>query len=70
MVEYTATTTNDADKVTATAADENATIAIMLGETEVENGGNAAWEAGENALVITVTNGSNATEYAVTVTKE
>ena len=67
--EYTATTENDADKVTATATDENAEVSIMLGETEVENGGNATWAAGENALTITVTNETASKEYTVTVTK-
>ena len=67
--EYTATTTNDADKVTATATDENAEIEIMLGETEVTNGGNATWAAGENELTITVTNETASKEYTVTVTK-
>lgn len=69
VVEYTATTTNDADKVTATATDENAEIVIMLGETEVTNGGNATWAAGENELTITVTNETASKEYTVTVTK-
>ena len=69
VVEYTAETTNDADKVTATATDENAEVVIMLGETEVENGGNATWAAGENELTITVTNETATKEYTVTVTK-
>jgi len=69
VVEYTATTTNDADKVTATATDENAEVVIMLGETEVENGGDATWADGENELTITVTNETASKEYTVTVTK-
>lgn len=69
VTEYTATTENDADAVTATATDENAEVAIMLGETEIENGGDATWAAGENALTITVTNETATKEYTVTVTK-
>ena len=69
VTEYTATTENDADKVTATATDSNAEIEIMLGETEVTNGGNATWAAGENELTITVTNETATKEYTVTVTK-
>ena len=43
----------------------------MLGDTEVENGGNATWAAGENVLTITVTaDETHSTEYTVTVTKE
>lgn len=41
----------------------------MLGETEVENGGNATWSAGENVLTVTVTAETESTEYTVTVTK-
>ena len=69
VVEYTATTTNDADTVTATPTDESAEVQIMLGETEVENGESATWAAGENALTITVTNETASKEYTVTVTK-
>lgn len=69
VVEYTATTTNDADSVTATATDENAEIEIMLGTTEIANGENATWAAGENELTITVTNETASKEYTVTVTK-
>lgn len=67
--EYTAETTNDADKVTATATDENAEIKIMLGEAEITNGDNATWGEGENELTITVTNETATREYTVTVTK-
>lgn len=67
--EYTATTTNDADKVTATATDENAEIEITLGDAIVENGGDATWAAGENTLTVTVTNETATKEYTVTVTK-
>ena len=66
---YTATTTNANNKVTATAADETAEIEIKLGDTEIENGGSAAWEAGENTLTVTVTDGSVSKTYTVTVTK-
>jgi hypothetical protein len=67
---YTATTSNASNKVTATPTDEDATVEILIGETEIENGTNASWEAGENTLTITVTNGTSETVYTVTVTKE
>ena len=41
----------------------------MLGGTEVANGSNATWEAGENVLTITVTAGTITKTYTVTVTK-
>lgn len=69
MTEYTATTTNATNKVTASTEDENAEITIMLGDTEITNGGSATWEVGENILEITVTNGGEEQTYTVTVTK-
>ena len=62
VTEYTATTENATNKVTATPADETATVKIMLGETEVTNGSSATWEVGENELVITVTDGTGPTK--------
>ncbi len=70
MVEYTATTTNATNKVTATPTDPYATVVILNGETEVENGESAEWELGENTLTITVSGGAPDTVYTVTVTKE
>ena len=70
MVEYTATTSNATNKVTATATDPAAEITILLGETEIQNGSNASWELGENVLTITVKGGAPDTVYTVTVTKE
>lgn len=67
MLEYTATTTNATNKVTATPTEEGDTVVIMLGDTEIENGSSAAWEVGENVLTITV---DGETTYTVTVTKE
>lgn len=73
MTEYTATTSNASNKVTAVAADETATIVIKNGSTEVTNGSNASWSPGENVLTIKVTDGAGPTiekTYTVTVTKE
>lgn len=69
VTEYTAATENATNKVTAVAADENAEISIVNGETVVENEGSATWEAGENTLTVTVTNGTAEKTYTVTVTK-
>ena len=69
VVEYTATTSNASNKVTATATDPNAEIVIMNGETEVTNGTSASWSVGENTLTITVSGGAPDTVYTVTVTR-
>lgn len=66
---YTASTSNATNTITATAADSNATIAITHGDTPVTNGTAATWEAGENTVTITVTNGTESKTYTVTVTK-
>ena len=68
VTEYTATTSNATNKVTATATDENAEVAIMLGSTAITNGGNATWAEGENELTITVSEYGDETVYTVTVT--
>ena len=70
MTEYTATTSNATNKVTATATDADAEIEILNGETEVENGSSASWEEGENILTITVSEYGGSTVYTVTVTRE
>lgn len=70
MLEYAAETSNASNKVTATPTDPNATVKIMLGETEIENGSSASWEVGDNELTITVSGGAADTVYTVTVTRE
>ena len=68
VVEYTAGTTNAKDKVTATA-DESLTVTIEVNDVEIENGDDATWDAGENEVVITVTNSASEKKvYTVTVT--
>ena len=69
VTEYTVTTENATNKVTATPTDENATVTILVGETEIDNGDSATWETGENVVTITVENGEESTVYTVTVTK-
>lgn len=68
--EYTATTTNATNTVTATPEDEGAAVTILNGETPVENGTAATWAEGANTLTITVKNGDAQKVYTVTVTKE
>ena len=69
VTEYTAETTNQTNTITATPEEEKATVAILNGETPVENGTAATWTDGANNVSITVTNGSANKVYSVTVTK-
>lgn len=69
VTEYTATTTNATNNVTATPADSNAAITVTVGGVEIENGTAASWSAGGNTLKIKVTNKAAEKTYTVTVTK-
>lgn len=69
VTEYTATTTNATNTITATAEDEAAEISILNGETPVMNGSTATWSDGANTVKITVKNGATQEVYTVTVTK-
>ena len=66
---YTVTTSAATNKVTATPEDENATVVILNGETEVTSGDSASWTVGENTLTVTVTNGGEEQVYTVVVTR-
>lgn len=67
--EYTATTTNATNTVTATPEDEGAAVTLQNGGTPVTNGTAATWTEGPNTLTITVKNGTAQKVYTVTVTK-
>ena len=69
MSEYTATTTNATNTITATPTDAEASVQIMVGDTAVNNGTAATWATGENNVTITVTNGAITKTYSVIVTK-
>ena len=69
VTEYEVATTAATNKITATPEDENATVEILVGETEIDSGDSATWSAGENTVTITVTNGDVEKVYTVTVTK-
>lgn len=67
VYEYSVTTTNATNKVTATG---DGTITVTLNGTEMENATSATWESGENTLEITVAqDGKTPKTYTVTVTK-
>jgi hypothetical protein len=67
---YTAATTNATNTITATPTDSGATVEIDLDGIEVTNGTAATWQAGDNVVTVTVTNGASQETYTVTVTKE
>lgn len=69
VMSYTASTSNSTNKITATAAKPNTTIAIKVGSASVANGGTATWETGENVVTVDTANGSTKLTYTVTVTK-
>ncbi|QRN86030.1 cadherin-like beta sandwich domain-containing protein [Clostridia bacterium] len=66
---YAVATTNATNVITATTDDPSAVIDIDLNGEPHVNGEAASWEAGENIVTITVTDGESETEYVVTVTK-
>lgn len=67
--EYSATTTNASNTVTATPEHEEAEVVITCGEEEYDSGDAITWETGENEVEIAVTNGDDTKTYTVTVTK-
>ena len=67
--EYTATTTNATNTVTATPEDDGATVTILNGETPIDNSTAATWTDGANVVTITVKNGTAQKVYTVTVNK-
>lgn len=60
---YTATTSNNSNKITATSDGD---VSITVNGTAHENDTAATWQAGENTVVVSVGNKI----YTVTVTKE
>lgn len=69
VTQYTATTTNASNTVTASAKKPQAVIAITNGETPVTNGQSATWKSGDNTLTVNVQYGTSAMTYTVAVTK-
>lgn len=70
VTEYAVTTSNASNKITATA-DVGVSIAITVNGDALENEQSATWETGENIVtVVASAEGTTATTYTVTVTKE
>ena len=68
-LEYSVTTSNATNKVTATAKDSMAEVVIKLGEAVINNESSPTWVSGENTITVIVTNGISETMYTVIVTK-
>ena len=72
VTEYEAETTNATNKL-AVAAEDGAEITVTLGETEQEAGLDdkytLTWETGVNTVTVTVSDGTDDTDYTLTVTK-
>lgn len=66
--EYTVTTSNATNAVSAVPT-TGSTAVVKLNGSKIVNGGSATWQSGENALTITVANGDNHKTYNVAVTK-
>lgn len=69
VTEYTATTSNASNKITAVPENDNANIVIKNNGNEIGNGESCSWSNGTNILTISVSNGSNSKTYTVNVTK-
>lgn len=67
-LEYTASTSNTSNMISAVPT-TGSLATIKVNGKKIQNGSAAAWDAGENTVSITVTNGDKSKTYAVTVTK-
>lgn len=70
--EYTTTTTNATNVITATPSNAGATVEIYMGNVAIPNGTAATWETGENEITIQIAaeDGDSRMSYSVVVTKE
>ncbi len=66
---YAVATTDATNNIKAVAIDANATIEILVNDVEHTNDTAATWNAGENTVEITVTNGTETETYNIVVTK-
>lgn len=69
-IEYTATTSNATNVITAVPASGSAEVKITVGDKPVTNGTAATWTEGANTVKVVVTDGEQTKTYTVTVTKE
>ena len=69
-IEYTATTSNATNVITAVPASGSAEVKITVADKPVTNGTAATWTEGSNTVKVVVTDGEQTKTYTVTVTKE
>lgn len=69
VVEYSATTNNATNQITATPEDPDATVEITCGDKSYESGDAIEWAVGDNRVEVKVTNGSNSKTYGIDVHK-
>lgn len=71
--EYTTSTQNTSNKVTAAATNAGATVTLKANDEEIESGDTVTWEDGENVVEAdvseTVSGQTVNKTYTVTVTK-
>ena len=67
---YTVTTENSTNTVTATSASETAVIALTVNGVAHTNGNSATWQTGDNIVLATVSDKHTSQTYKVVVTKE
>nr|DAR74437.1 MAG TPA: Cadherin-like beta sandwich domain protein [Caudoviricetes sp.]DAW42322.1 MAG TPA: Cadherin-beta sandwich domain protein [Caudoviricetes sp.] len=68
MTEYSTSTTNQSNTVTATGAN-GSTVSITVNGAPHKNGASATWEEGPNTVKVTAKNNTGEKVYTVTVTK-
>lgn len=68
--EYSATTENATNTVSATPEDENAEITVVFKGQEKESGAQLTWDEGENEVTVNVKNEEAEETYTIVVTKE
>lgn len=69
VTEYSATTENATNTVTAVPTSQDAVVTITVNDQEIESGTAATWDEGENTVAVSVTVASGSRTYTVTVTK-
>jgi len=68
---YTAATGNASNTITAVPADAGASVQVLVGDKEIDNGTAPTWAAGSNTVTVNVpaADGTAKKAYTVTVTK-
>ena len=69
VTEYTATTSNATDRITATANKAQSQLSIHVNDFPINSGSIATWQIGSNTVEVTVTSGIECAEYTVMVTR-